>query len=245
MKYRSVVRICLFGLLLLAASSASAKVTIGAKVGYSTSWLKRIHHFQSEVQSLGVMSESPMSLYGTKNRGSMAFGGFVSIQVNSFFFIQPELIVNSKGGRGTMTDSVRTRYDGELIINYLEIPVLAKAKFKFSPRISGVFFAGPGLEFPLDAKVVSEPDAWNGMSERKVSNINSPDVTLTLGLGLELQTNRNLLSLEVRASYSQNPEKELWYPYTTSVAPGEVGLVGLSETSLRSVTVMLGYGFGL
>ena len=246
MKNRLALLFALFLLLsLFAATGALGQVRVGFKIGYTSAWFKKNSFYRNGPPGLVVENQSSLSLGSTSAKGGMAFGGFVTIPMNQFFSIQPEVIFNPKGGKGTLTDRFHNQYAADVTLNYIECPVFVKGWIPLNSRAGATFFIGPCLAFAVKGEVSANPEAWTGESQREIANLNNPDFTIALGIGVEIKTGNNLLAIELRTSYSQLSEKTVKLPVSGSISPDKVALTGVTESPPRTAIVMVGYSFGL
>lgn len=122
---------------LLTSSAAAQQIGGGVKGGLS----------------LGDVPNITKDIYGggsTSLRTGFAAGGFLAIRFSGGFSIQPEVLYTQKGVKITWSD-VSGSGDIKYKADYLDVPILAR--LTLGKGVRGYLFAGPSLDFRLNAKV--------------------------------------------------------------------------------------------
>jgi hypothetical protein len=112
----------------------------------------------------------------------LALAGFVSVRLTPRFAIQPELVMHDKGA--DFRDAAGMVADEALLV--LELPVLARLDQPLGELVSLYGVAGPGISYLVDSKRTPRQD------------LAPIDVTLTVGLGVDLYTPTHYLSIDLR-----------------------------------------------
>jgi opacity protein-like surface antigen len=194
-------------LLLPVVSSAQSKtVSIGVKGGLN------LATFGGSDASQGFQSDELQGMsfeLDPSTRTAFVAGAFISVQLDDYFALQPELLFVSRGVRYNGDGSVLGfpyTYDIKLGINYLEIPVLAKLTIPTGTSAIPFVYAGPSLGLKMgkittDGKVSSmgqEFDLEDEDNDEADANIKSTDVGVALGAGLGLNLGGGMLSFDAR-----------------------------------------------
>lgn len=179
---------------------AQSNVSFGVRAGINNSNLRgnAVQSFQNILDYAGgaVSTNSKTGFYG---------GGFVSIPVSEQFSIEPGLTYSQKGYemKGSFgikgTDLVGAK--SQLNLNYVEMPVLAKA------NISGFqVFAGPQVSYLANANLHTTAGAlgFNFINDRRdvKDQFNQWDVALTGGVGYQFSN-----GFSVNAAYDHGLSK--------------------------------------
>jgi hypothetical protein len=118
----------------------------------------------------------------TALRIGYAVGGFLAIRFDNGFSLQPEVIYTQKGvkvdlGEDTIVADIKFKAD------YLDVPILAR--YTFGKGLRGYVFAGPSLDFKLNAKV--ESDILGESDEEDISDdVESFEFAVVVGGGIEI-----------------------------------------------------------
>jgi len=166
--------VCLIGLLAFVAAPAFAveNMSAGVKAGYN----------------MANVSTDPDS--DSDFRSGLALGGYLGVPINEQFSIQPEALFSMKG-------SEAADGSGSLKLNYIEIPVLAKATFLPQSKAHPMLFAGPSLAYNVTAKTAL------GDSEFDVKdNVSSFDMGLVFGGGLDYPLSSGAKSIGIDIRYT-------------------------------------------
>ena len=166
--------VCLIGLLAFVAAPAFAveNMSAGVKAGYN----------------MANVSTDPDS--DSDFRSGLALGGYLGVPINEQFSIQPEALFSMKG-------SEAADGSGSLKLNYIEIPVLAKATFLPQSKAHPMLFAGPSLAYNVTAKTAL------GDSEFDVKdNVSTFDMGLVFGGGLDYPLSSGAKSIGIDIRYT-------------------------------------------
>lgn len=137
--------------------------------------------------------------FDSKNNTGFVFGAVLELGVSENFAIQPELLFSQHGFKfeDTFFDekiSVKTRF------NYLQLPVLAKAKFG-SDAFGFNIVAGPHLGFGI-GDISTEAEVSGEKEIESVSwdeaEFNKFDFGVTGGVGISLAAGPGRLGLDAR-----------------------------------------------
>jgi len=190
----------LSSLALSVAAMAQSNVSFGVRAGITNSNLRgnAVQNFQNVLNFTGgaLNTNSKTGFYG---------GGFASIPVSEQFSIEPGITYSQKGYelKGSFgikgTDLVGAR--SQLNLNYVEVPVLAKA------NISGLqLFAGPQVSYLANANLHTTAGAlgFNLINDRRdvKDQFNTWDVALTGGIGYQFAN-----GFSVNAAYDHGLSK--------------------------------------
>lgn len=109
------------------------------------------------------------------SKASFYLGGFVTFQLNKNFEFQPELVYSQQGSKAE-----EDNYEAKFKANYLNIPLLFKAKVFGSEHLKAV--AGPQIGILVSSELSSDdPLSEEEMDFKKYMK----DLDFALGLGLE------------------------------------------------------------
>ena len=156
---------------------------------------------------------------GQKSNLGKTFGLGLNLPVSEgMFSIQPELLFTQKGVKYSEDD-----YSQKMHLNYLELPVLAKASFG-SDAVKAYVNAGPSVGFALGGNVKTKFDGetettkirfGEGEDEETVyldtENYNRVDLGMQFGGGIALQAGPGSLILDARyglglSNFAKAPE---------------------------------------
>lgn len=124
------------------------------------------------------------------------FGGFLAININKMFTLQPEVYYLTKGG---VWDEEIEGFSllWEDTLNYLHIPVLAKLNIASQGKIVPILFAGPAVNVLVSSNKKLTVD---GVVEedRSFDELKKTDFSLVFGGGVEILLDKIKLILDVR-----------------------------------------------
>jgi len=158
-------------------------------------------------------------------RTGFMVGGFVLMDFEGVFALQPELMYIQKGSQrendvGGTTITTTTKLD------YIEVPVLAKLAIPTDGLVSPTVFAGPTVGININAKRESEGGGQTSTSDISDS-VSGTDFGVALGAGVDYTLNAGTISFDVRY---------------------ELGLTSVDDTdvdnSIRNQGFMVTAGFG-
>lgn len=181
-------------LFLSVAAMAQSKITYGLRGGVTN----------ASIDGDAVESFQNILSYGggavtTQNRTGFYGGGFVSIPLSSQFSIEPGITYAQKGyelqGKLGIKGTDLIGGKAALNVNYVEVPLLAKANF------SGLqLFAGPQVAYLANATLHTKAGTFgfNFINDRRdvKDNFNELDVSLTGGVGYQFGN-----GFQVQAAY--------------------------------------------
>lgn len=120
------------------------------------SWWRDIHIGAKAGLGLAnwVGSDASSEIADFPNRPGPTFGLFGSIRLHKQLSLQPELLYAPKGRKaesgGVLSDT--------FVIDYIEIPLLARFSFPIHDRFAPYVLAGPAMSFLLRYQIESEGD---------------------------------------------------------------------------------------
>jgi hypothetical protein len=134
------------------------------------------------------------------SRTGMSLGGYVGIPVSRTFAVQPEALFTMKGDSEEADGlSASTK------LNYIEVPVLARAQFMHDASARPSLYAGPCVGFNISAN--AEVDDGTGSVEADIKDeVNPIDFGMAFGGGLEIpiSNGKNSIGLDVRYTMGLN-----------------------------------------
>jgi hypothetical protein len=144
-----------------------------------------------------------------ERRLSLDFGLLFNIGISENFSIQPEIHYMQKGYRSEFEEMIfqeTVSTDQNVLINYLEIPVLAKVGLG-NETVQLMINAGPSLGYALNGRTEIEIDAF-GMKEKEEEYIdlgdeenedfNRLDFSLLFGAGIGFNTGPATIFVDAR-----------------------------------------------
>ncbi|MCC7244729.1 MAG: PorT family protein [Saprospiraceae bacterium] len=171
------------------AFAAQSQISVGAKAGLnlaSQSWT-------------GV--DSLTSIVDFKSLPLYSFGAVLEVGVTENFAIQAEANYTAKGGRQEFSGDllgISVSFKSDIIVNYLDIPVLAKYSFG-GESAQGYVLAGPNFSYAFSGKVKSESTNSVTGTEKTTDDINfkddeynRTDLGFNLGLGAQFGLSDNM-----------------------------------------------------
>jgi hypothetical protein len=132
-------------------------------------------------------------------------GGFLGIQVNDWFSIEPQVLFSQKGakvkGKGN-----NAALEGSIRINYIEIPVLGKFWIPVSdPGVKPFVFAGPEVEFKVSCTAEGAILAVTGSEDCDKTgneiNLKSTDFGVTGGAGVQFKAGGQDVRVDARYTF--------------------------------------------
>lgn len=192
-------------MMLLPLFVSAQSVSIGVKGGLNMSTFggeDANQAFQSgDIPGLSVDFDPAM-------RTAFVAGGFVTIQLDDYFALQPELLYVSRGVRYNDDGSVLGvpfTYDVKLKVNYLEIPVLAKLTIPTGTPAIPFLYAGPSIGLKVGkattdgtVTVMGQETDISDEDGDSDSNFKSSDFGVAFGGGLGLKLGGGMLSFDAR-----------------------------------------------
>ncbi len=132
------------------------------------------------------------------SRTGMSLGGYVGIPVSRTFAVQPEALFTMKGDSEDASDASTK-------LNYIEVPVLARAQFMHDASARPSIYAGPTVGFNISAN--AEFDDGTGSVEEDIKDeVNPIDFGVAFGGGLDIpiSNGKNTIGLDVRYTMGLN-----------------------------------------
>ena len=221
------------------SSVAQTKVEVGLKGGASFA------RFQGEDISYDV---------DTKN--GFTVGGFLIVNVNDYFAIQPEILFIQKGTNGSVSAFEFSYYgvsyhEGywEDRLSYLEAPVLFKLKIPTNARVEPSLYTGPSFAIKLEAKekwesTLSDSNGvllYHGSGTEDISK-RIKDIDFGFVFGGELKINVKFAKIVVDARYALSLTH---IDVGVAVPESKVGTYGFSDMKNKVVAVTAGFVFPL
>jgi hypothetical protein len=136
---KKIVRTTMVVLLFLSALTSRAQTNVGIRAGINLS----TYHYKFG---------STLSSYSSSNQTLITIGFPVEIRLKNCFALQIELNFIQKGFKGHLDIiSIEEQFnsDNTLIVNWLELPILAKVNLRAKKGICGGFFLGPSIGYGL------------------------------------------------------------------------------------------------
>ena len=139
-------------------------------------------------------------LVGTKTKLGFVGGGYAAYRLGPAVALQAELLYSMKGAKVTstwidFTGNPTGTIKGFWVLDYLEVPLLARVSFAQGSMVRPELIAGPALGFKLRARF--EPGA-PGTGTRDLDNVRAVDVGAALGAGASIGRGPLRLLLEAR-----------------------------------------------
>jgi hypothetical protein len=134
------------------------------------------------------------------SRTGMSIGGYVGIPVTPVFAVQPEALFTMKGDKEEADGA-----SGSTKLNYIEVPVLARASFMQDASAHPSIFAGPSVGFNISAKAEAEDETGSMEADIK-DQVNPIDFGVVVGGGLDIpfSEGKNSVGLDVRYTMGLN-----------------------------------------
>jgi hypothetical protein len=180
---RTITLFAALGLVAMLATSAAA--------------IDVIHAGVKGGMTVANMSTDPSDSELGDSRTGLAIGGYVGIPLKATpFSIQPEALFTMKGDQEE-ADGVT----GKMKLDYIEIPVLAKASFMPQAPAKPSLFLGPAVAYNLSAKTAVEGGLLEGEYDMK-DETKSFDFGLVFGGGLDIPMGNGARSLGIDVRYT-------------------------------------------
>ncbi|HEY9165863.1 MAG TPA: porin family protein [Candidatus Kryptonia bacterium] len=146
----------------------------------------------------------------TTTRTGMIVGGSIEFGLAPMLSVQPEVLYIQKGAKYSMIFLGQT-IDATFKFDYVEVPILIKAKLPVGP-LKPYVFVGPNIGFSVNAQ--GEVTAFGQTQTSKIDSTKSTDFCLDIGAGVEYSLIANLsLTGDVRYSLGLTnigTESESW-----------------------------------
>lgn len=137
----------------------------------------------------GIISSELSGDFGdVESRTGFGFGAFLQVMIAPNLSIQPEALYLSKGAS-------ESGGDGEVKVNYLQVPVLVQYHFP-TPGVSPRLFAGPSIAFETGCDF--EDGSVSVSCEDEMVNTKSADFGLVFGAGVDIPAGGVVVTLDGR-----------------------------------------------
>ena len=171
-------------LLLLSATSATVFAQARTEVG-----------FKGGVTRTDIVGDDTSDL---SYKSGAALGAFLSLKINRFLAVQPEVLYAQKGANA---DAYSTGFLGESVqtslrFHYLEFPVILKFVIPTSGNLNPAVYAGPAMNLKLRA--TAHQELLGNSMDQKIGNIKSTDFSLVMGFGGDFQWHTTRVVLDFR-----------------------------------------------
>lgn len=131
-------------------------------------------------------------------------GGFLGVQVNEVFSVEPQVLYSQKGTKVKGTGS-NSSLEGTVRISYIEVPVLGKFWFPVSnSQVTPFVFAGPVVAFNVGCTLKGEILSVTGSEDcdkTSVVKVKSTDFSATGGGGIEFRAGNQLVRVDARYTH--------------------------------------------
>ena len=132
---------------------------------------------------IGITTFKGSNVNNIDERTSWLGGAFLNAQISPVFTLQPEILFSQKGADYTAGETRQS-----LVINYFEVPVLAKIRLPIGEVFFPHILLGPNFAFNTNVKY-SSVDTGNGTQV----NTNDPDIRQSdvgglVGAGIDIET---------------------------------------------------------
>jgi hypothetical protein len=161
---------------------AAADFDLGLKGGLSL----------AQIRFTGDVSSEGLSLLAKP-----VFGAFFAYHISPMFSIQPEIYFLTQG---TLRDQTigDTELRTEQVLGYIDIPILAKARFMAGRSARPVVFAGPAVSFLTKATQRFYTNGALGDEYDLKPFLKGTNFSAVFGAGLEYSLKKVFLVLDVR-----------------------------------------------
>ena len=131
----------------------------------------------------------------------LVVGGFLGVQLNDVFSIEPQVLFSQKGTKVNGTGA-KSSLEGSVRINYIEVPVLAKFWIPISDtQLKPFIFVGPEVEFKVSCTAEGAIIAVTGSVDCDQSpqdKIKSTDWGATGGAGIQFKVGDQAVRVDGR-----------------------------------------------
>jgi hypothetical protein len=116
-------------------------------------------------------------------RTSWLGGAFLNAQISPAFNLQPEILFSQKGGDYTSSGTRR-----HLVINYFEVPVLAKVRLPIGEIFFPHILFGPNFAFRTNLRYSSADTGSGTQVTTNDPDIRKSDIGGLAGVGIDIET---------------------------------------------------------
>lgn len=145
---------------------------------------------------IGITTFKGTNAENIDGRTSWLGGAFLNAQISPVFNLQPEILFSQKGADYT-TNGIRRH----LVINYFEIPVLAKLRLPINEVVFPHILLGPNFAFKTNARYSSEETAGGTQVTTNDVDIRRSDIGGLVGAGIDFETRGSGLFFTVDGRY--------------------------------------------
>lgn len=188
---------------------------------------------------------------GNTNMSLGFIGGFATtLHIANLFSIQPEFLYVRKGA--DQFTSSQERYivvNANVVLDYIEVPVLAKFTFPMANNLVPGLYVGPSFAFKLRSKLNvvearSEEGALLGSMQPKIVNAKSTDIGLVIGTALAVDGPATRIVVDFRYTFGFN---NILKAHSFVASSSEIALIDDNDQPLdlknRTLAIMVGMGF--
>ena len=145
---------------------------------------------------IGITTFKGSDAQNVDSRTSWLGGAFLNAQISPVFNLQPEILFSQKGADYTSSE---TR--SHLVINYFEVPVLAKLRLPLGGVVFPHILFGPNFAFKTNVDYTSE-DTGNGTQVTTNDlDIRKSDIGGLAGVGIDIETKESGLFFTIDGRY--------------------------------------------
>lgn len=130
------------------------------------------------------------------SRTSWLGGAFLNVQVTPAFNVQPEILFSQKGANYT-TAGTRNK----LVINYFEVPVLAKFRLPIGDSFFPHVFAGPNFSFRTNLDYTATDTTSGIVLTTNDTDIRKSDFGALVGAGFDIQSRSSAVFFTIDGRY--------------------------------------------
>jgi len=129
-------------------------------------------------------------------------GGFLGIQVNDVFSVEPQALYSQKGTKVKGTGS-SSSMEGSVRVTYIEVPLLGKFWIPVSDsQVRPFIFAGPEFEFKVSCSVDGAAFGVTGDCDKTTEiKLKSTDFGVTGGAGLQFKAGNQVVRVDARYTH--------------------------------------------
>lgn len=145
---------------------------------------------------IGITTFKGTDAENIDSRTSWLGGAFLNAQISPVFNLQPEILFSQKGA-----DYSANGTRSQLVINYFEVPVLAKVRLP----VGDVFFPhilfGPNFAFKTNVKYSSEETGGGTQVTTNDVDIRKSDIGALAGVGIDIEPRESGLFFTIDGRY--------------------------------------------
>ena len=129
-------------------------------------------------------------------RTSWLGGAFLNTQISPVFNLQPEILFSQKGGDYTTSGTRK-----HLVINYFEVPVLAKLRMPIGDVVFPHILFGPNFAFRTNVNYTSDETGGGTQVTGNDIDIRKSDIGGLAGVGIDIETKDSGLFFTIDGRY--------------------------------------------